>query len=377
MDQTKSLGSNMMAKIMNYKENIASIILVILIITIIVLAIVYYVKLTKMDVNECDTMDHIYNSVNYKITSISPSSPDNKYSLKDYYIKTAYNCCSIGSYKNNFVSTCALKDVLRNGARGLDFEIYSVNEEPVVATSTSDSYYVKETFNSVPFKDVMAILANYAFASGTVPNPKDPIIIHLRFKTQNINAYNKLADIFKNYDRYFMGPDYSYEYNGHNFGNVKLLDMMGKIVVIVDNSNTTYKDSDSFMEYVNMSSNSIFMRALTYNDIANNSDLVELQNFNKQNMSMSMPNSNISEPSNPNPIVCREAGCNLIGMCYEDNDVYLQENNTFFDNNGAAFCLKPEKLRYIPVVIDDPVKQTPKVSFEPRTATGPYYSFQY
>jgi hypothetical protein len=377
MDTTKSSGPNMMAKIMNYKENIASIIIVIAIITIIVLAIVYYHKLSKMDVNECDSMGHIYNKINYSISSVNPSNPDNKYALKDYYIKTAYNACSIGSYKNNFVSTCALKDVLRNGSRGLDFEIYSVDEEPVVSSSTMNSYFVKETFNSVPFKDVMSILVNYAFSSGTVPNPKDPIIIHLRFKTQNMNIYNKMASLFKQYDRFFMGPEYSYEYNGHNFGNVKLLDLMGKIIIIVDNSNTTYQDNEDFSEYVNMASNSIFMRALPYHDIVNTPDLIELQSFNKQNMTISMPDTNLADPSNPNPIVCREAGCNLIGMRYEEQDVNLEENNTFFNQNASAFCLKPTKLRYIPVVIPDPVKQTPKVSFAPRKATGSYYSFNY
>ena len=65
--------------------------------------------------------------------------------------------------------------------RGLDFEIFSINDQPVVATSTSDSFYVKETFNYIPFVEAMDVINNYAFASSTAPNPTDPIIIHLRY----------------------------------------------------------------------------------------------------------------------------------------------------------------------------------------------------
>ena len=55
------------------------------------------------------------------------------YNLRDYYIKTAYNCCTAGEYKNDFVNVCALKNCIRQGARCLDFEIYSVKGSPVVA----------------------------------------------------------------------------------------------------------------------------------------------------------------------------------------------------------------------------------------------------
>jgi hypothetical protein len=89
----------------------------------------------------------------------------------DYYIKSAYNACSGGNYKNGYVDTCTLKDLLKQGVRGLDFEIYSIDDEPVVATSTSDNCWVKETFNSVPFGDVLNIIRDYAVAGSTGSYP--------------------------------------------------------------------------------------------------------------------------------------------------------------------------------------------------------------
>ncbi len=324
---------------------------------------------------ECDSMNSLYDKLNPRIASIHSSNPDSKYNLNDYYIQTAYNACSIGDFKNSYVSTCALKNVLRNGVRGLDFEIYSIDDKPVVATSTEDNYHVKETYNYVPFSEVLNLLVNYAFSGGTVPNPKDPILIHLRFKSTNIPMYQNFANLFKQFDRYLLGPKYSYENHGHNFGKVPLLDLMGKIVIIVDKSNNTFTDVHDFDEYVNLTSNSIFMRALPYYDVKNTPDLNELIDYNKQNMSIAMPNSG-SNPSNPSSMVCRETGCQMIAMMYQFKDVNLEENIDFFNNAGSSFVLKPKKLRYEPVYIPAPKKQNPELSFKTRDVKSQHYHFQ-
>ena len=57
-----------------------------------------------------------------------PAVPNFQYTLKDYYIKSAYNACSGGDYKNDYVDLCVMKDLLKQGVRGLDFEIFSIEE---------------------------------------------------------------------------------------------------------------------------------------------------------------------------------------------------------------------------------------------------------
>ena len=56
------------------------------------------------------------------------------YRLRDFYIKTAYNCCASGSYSHDFVDMCALENCIKLGARCLDFEVYSFDNKPVSYT---------------------------------------------------------------------------------------------------------------------------------------------------------------------------------------------------------------------------------------------------
>jgi hypothetical protein len=367
---------NIMDSIKNLNENFVTYMLFAMIILFVIIVLWYYFYMRNLVNRECSAMDRVFSTLNGSIKTLNSSDPNCKYTFKDYYIKTAYNCCSPGTYKNDYVSTCALKDVLKQGVRGLDFEVFSMGDQPVVATSTVDSNYIKETYNYVPFSEVMNIITNYAFATSTSPNSKDPIILHIRFKSSNQKMFQNFANLIKNYDRFFLGPAYSFEQNGTNFGNTPLLDLTKKntIILIVDRSNNSFMDCKDFYEYVNMTSNSIFMRALHYYNVKNTPDLSELQEFNKQNMSISMPDVG-NDPVNPSAIVCRETGCQMIAMMYQKNDTNLQENNAFFDKSGYAFCLKPDRLRYIPVVVKTPAPQNPALSFQTRSVKSDYYAF--
>ena len=144
---------------------------------------------------------------------------------------------------------------------------------------------------------------------------------------------------------------------------------------MADKSNNSFMDNKELYEYVNMTSNSIFMRALTYYSVKNTADIVELQDYNKQNMSIAIPDNDSSNPANPSGIVCRETGVQMTAMRYQLNDVNVQENDEFFNKCGYAFCLKPARLRYIPVVIPDATPQNPALSFQTREVKADYYSF--
>ena len=314
--------------------------------TIIIFGIIYYLNISTLKSRECKNMTNRMGEINGKITSIDVMHEKFSKSLKDYYIKTAYNCCSGGNYRNDYVDLCILKNVLKQGVRCLDFEVFSINDKPVVATSTSDNYYVKETFNYIDFDDVMNIIQNYAFAGSTSPNPYDPIFIHLRVKSNNIKMYDNFAQVFKKYNSILLGQEYSYENRGRNLGNVPLLELMGKVVIIVDRSNNTFLESQSFYEFVNMTSSSIFMREKRFSEIKEFSNDDELVEFNKIGMTICMPNKG-NNPSNPNSVIMRDSGCQFLGMRYQKNDDNLKENEEFFNQNGFAFALKPEKLRFL------------------------------
>ena len=370
--QDKAIN-NAIKSVTEMKESTSVFYLVTITLMIILIAFLYYFYYSFLRSKECSTMNSIYGDLNGKIRSIDNSEQFN-YTFKDYYIKTAYNCCSGGNYRNDYVDTCILKALLKQGVRGLDFEIFSIEDKPVVATSTSDSYYIKETFNYVDFGDVMKIIRDYAFSTATAPNTLDPIIIHLRIKSNNQEMYKNFAKLLEGFDSLLMSKDYDSEYYGQNFGNVEIQKLMGKIVIIVDRSNTSFLECPEFYKFINMTSNSVFMRSLHYYDIKYTPDLNELINFNKQNMTIGMPDKG-ANPENPSSVVMRETGCQLLGMRYQYIDVNIEENDIFFDENGYAFVLKPELLRYVPVTIPLPPPQNPELSYATRSVQSDFYKF--
>ena len=365
--------NNAIKSVTDMKESTAVFLIIGITLMIIIIALLYYFYYSRLRSKECSTMTSIYGGLNGKIKSIDNSAQFN-YTFKDYYIKSAYNCCSGGSYKNDYVDTCILKNLLKQGIRGLDFEIFSINDQPIVATSTSDSYYVKETFNYINFGDIMNIIRDYAFATSTAPNSLDPIIIHLRIKSTNQTMYKNFAKMLQSYDSILLSKDYDSEYYGQNFGNVEIQKLMGKVVIIVDRSNSSFLECPEFYKFINMTSNSVFMRALHYYDIKYSPDMNELIEFNKQNMTIGMPDKG-SNPENPSSVVMRETGCQLLGMRYQTIDTNIEENDIFFDENGYAFVLKPEKLRYIPITIPLPPPQNPELSYATRTVQSDFYKF--
>jgi hypothetical protein len=369
----QSVANNLMKSLTELKESTAVLLIGIVTMMIILIALLNYFYYSRKKGNNCKSMDNIYGTLNGKIRSIDNSEQFN-YTFKDYYIKTAYNCCSGGNYKNDYVDMCVLKDVLKQGTRGLDFEIFSIDDKPVVATSTSDSYYVKETFNYINFADIMNVIRDYAFSTSTAPNAQDPIVLHLRIKSTNQQMYKNFAKLLEKYDSILLSKDYDSEYYGRNFGNVELQKLKGKVIIIVDRTNISFLECPEFYKFVNMTSNSMFMRALHYYDIKYTPDMNELIEYNKQNMTIGMPDKG-SNPDNPSATIMRESGVQLLAMRYQNVDTNVEENDVFFDNNGYAFVLKPEHLRYIPVTIPLPPPQDPKLSYATRTVKSDFYKF--
>lgn len=360
----------------NANEDFISYLIIAFTIIIIVCIISYILHLRNLDSSECNNMNNLYSSVDGNLKSINKNDPDCSGNLYDYYVKTAYNACSGGSYKNDYVDVCNLKAVLKQGVRCLDFEIYSVDNQPVVSTSTIDNVYVKETYNSVNFSDVMSIIKDYAFSNGTCPNPADPLIIHLRFMSNNQPMYSSLANIFKSYDSLMLGANYSYENNGQNLGAQPLTSFMGKIILIVDRSNNSFMENQDLLEYINVTSNSVFMRAYDYYNVKNSPDINELTAFNMTGMTIVLPDKG-ANPSNPSGLFCRAAGCQMVAMRYQQADNFLEENKTFFDEASYAFALKPADLRYNVVTVPSPTAQNPEYSYGTRNTSADYYSFNY
>lgn len=318
-------------------------------------------------------MNKLYNKFP-SIHTISLSNDDFSHNFRDYYIKTAYNCCSAGTVKNDFVNICALKDCIRQGVRCLDFEIYSVNNEPVIAVSSQNTFDVKESYNSILFANAMSIIADYAFSGSTCPNPGDPLVIHLRIMSNNKPIYDKMANtLYTTLSRRLLGKNFSYENNGENFGKTPLKALMGKVIIIVDKANPLFSET-LLDEYVNMASNSVFMRALRFHDVKFTPDMQELIEFNKKNMSIVLPDLSPNN-NNPSSVLSLNYGCQMVALSLQSFDSSLEYYNELFELAGSAFVLKPAELRFIPVTIPTPPPPNPAYSYEKRDIKADYYAF--
>ena len=338
-------------------DNISELIIYFICFIIIILIIIWLLNIYTLDSRNCSYMNKLYSRPklfniddrrNEADSSIHDQLDNFGHRLYDYYIKTAYNCCNAGNYKNDFVNLCALKKCIEQGVRCLDMQIYSLNNEPVVASASFDDNTTKETYNSLSLSSVLKTIHDYCFEKIFCPNWKDPLIIHFRIMSNNKSIYDKIAILLKQKlgDK-LLGPKFSYENNNTNFSKTSLLDLTGKIVIAIDKSNTTFIDTKLY-EFINIASNTHFMRLLRYtNDVKLTPDMKELIEFNKTNLTLCLPDLR-SKLNNPDFDVSKKYGVQLTAMSFQNNDDKLKKYNQRFNEVNYAFILKPLELRYIP-----------------------------
>ena len=349
------------------------------IIIYILAAILVFIMITwaystsTLKTRNCNNMNTLYKDFP-KLHNVNVSNDNYKHNLRDYYIKTAYNACSAGKYKNDYVDLCALKNCIKQGARCLDFEVYSVNNKPVISTSSVDDYTIKETYNSVPFADMLTTINRFAFSGSNCPNPNDPLLIHLRIMSNNKDIYTEMAKEIERIISYrTLGSKYSYESNGQNFGATKLSDLLGKIVIIVDKANPLFQDTE-LDEYVNIASNSIFMRAIRYSyGLKYAPDISEITEFNKKYMTICLPDLSAND-NNPSAALAMKCGCQMTAMCMQNFDANMEYYDRYFNDVGTAFVLKPEPLRFVPTLIKAPTPAPKEYSYKERNTKTDYYS---
>ena len=288
-----------------------------------------------------------------KIIGISKTDDSYQKNLHDYYIKSSYNSCSTGNFQNGWVNLCALENVIKQGCRVLDFEIYQVDGETVVATSNSTKFTEKGTFNSLSIDSVIKLISEKAVSNSLAtehcPNPFDPLFLHFRIKTNKIDVYNQLSDVIVKYlDSKLLSNEHSYENQGKNLGLEPLNSLLGKVIIMVDKVNSNHIRSTKMEELVNIMGNTDFLYSLHYNDIVHTTDMGGMINHNTTKMTIGYPNLT-SGSQNYNSSIIMQYGVQMPCMCFQTNDNFLKSYTSLFDNAGHAFITKPTKLRAITV----------------------------
>ncbi len=339
---------------------------------ILVLGIYYYYRYqVKKESIDIKNMDSALATVPITLSPLTGTSGAAQYKLRDYYIASSYNSCCPGDFLDDYVSLDALRNVIKRGVRFLDFEIYSYKGDAVVAASPIKNFHFKGTYNSLPIGEVFQAVNSYALSSAC-PNPKDPLFLHLRIKSNNIDIYKKITKaLTSNFNNLLAqtSAEFADESHGENITNKPIMDFRGKVCIICDHPTKNFRGT-SLEELINLVSGGNFVRGLREHNVEYASDMDELMEHNKKNMSIVLPDLN-SLDKNQNAALQQKYGCQFTCMSYQNLDANLEYYLKFFAN--SAFVLKPANLRYQPTTIKKPPPQDPSLSYAPRSISMPQF----
>jgi len=312
---------------------------------IVILGLLVYIsnKLNLIKKN-CSKLKATPNSNIIPITKsgISLNTP-----LNEYFVKTAYNCCCTGQFKNDYVDACALKNCASNGVRALDFQIYSLNNSPIVSASTIESTEYKEIYNYIDFYNTINIVRKYFIDDQSNINSKDPLFLIFRLYTTNAPVYDKMAEAINQVYGYgskmknivYILP------NKQTLDNTLLANLNGKVVIIVDPSNG---DKNAFANSRLVDYTSLITGSSLSNNIYRESSLISTMSVSKStgtpidvsnNLSVVYPDLLNANSNNYDFVTTGMFNyVTFIGMNFQHNDTYLIEYNKIF--KSCAFLKK-------------------------------------
>ena len=280
-------------------------------------------------------------------------------SLRNFYIKTAYNCCNSGGYKNNWVHLCALQNALKLGARCLDFEVYSLKHKPIIASSTNTNFSFKETFNYLTLEEVLDEIANGEQNTFSIKGDyREPLLLHFRIKSEHVEMFKNMGEIIKN-KLYGNGPNGLLHPAKGSRGseNIKgidrylLKDLNGKIIIMVDSPyNSLIKTIPELHDVINLYSQDHY-KVYRISQIDSENELLKSSTKNKLHIILPDLNNKLSNYDFSEPF---KNGCQLMAMKFQQNDLNLRSYFDLFKNSdgrgqnnikNASYILKHGTLR--------------------------------
>jgi hypothetical protein len=249
--------------------------------------------------------------------------------LNKVFVKTAYNCCCTGRFKNDYVNFCALDNCRNQGVRALHFEVYNLNNTPIIATSSIDRPKYKEMYNYLDFSETMLRI------SDNFMNISEPLFLIIEINSDltetYTSVYNSLNSIFKT--DIFTNV-------GKNLNNVTLKELKDKVCIMVSfKQNNTNNFSSSKLNKISYNiSNKIinytsFLSGISdFNNIEFTSDKLQyitgiyvlVSNKQDYTKNYDFTSSGI------------RYGITFTAMNFQYNDGYLTEYNKLFEKITTA-----------------------------------------
>ena len=254
--------------------------------------------------------------------------------LINYHVKSAYNCCCGDGYKNNFVAICALEKCIAIGCRFLDFEIYSYNNEPIVAASTANSNYIKETYNSLSLEEVLITIKDKAFSLSATNCADDPLILNFRVMSTNLTMLKKMGDLI---DTHLNSSTNSFRLEINKEENLIFTEMdkfNRKVIIICEfNPMPSFIDNEpdltKLSNCINLKAKGLNCNTFRYNQIASKKGSASFIESTRTKFTIVLPNLDNSI-LNFDPTLSFDTGCQAICMKHQNIDNYLLGYNGLF-----------------------------------------------
>lgn len=338
-----------------------------------------------------DQLDNKYFSGNIIING---ERIEYNYKLKDFYIKTAYNCCCNGTFKNDYVDLCALENCASYGVRGLHFQLYSIDSEPVVAASSTKSNFMKETYNYIKFDKTMEHVRKYFLSNETnkidYANTEvlkdDPLFLFFTIHYSQIrnfpgnNAderketfYNKiysvLVDIFgkSKFNSFIIGNIFTGFDKHELIGMIPMKDTQNRIFIFIEingiDNISPFKKSKLYTitDDVLSTGDALFSaQSYRFGDLKDNASVFILRDNNKNKLSACFPDRSIYN-DNYDFLIPMTLGIQFCGMNFQNQDGNLINYNNFFidqygSNNSnminSPYIKKPDKMISFPSTLN-------------------------
>jgi hypothetical protein len=250
------------------------------------------------------------------------------------YVKTAYNCCCSGDFKNDYVDSCALLNCAKQGVRALDFTVYSLHGNPVIAAATLNSNKYKEMYNSMPFSKTMTqVKQMFLYDTVNCSNTTDPLFLILRIQSSNLNIYNKMGEVLSSIfgDGNASGNKLYIPDSSKPLDTEIIRNLNGKVIVLVESVGI------SGFENTNLYTITALQLGTMYNQIYRESasyDLLESgNNPNVGFINVLYPDYQSKSLNFDFNTVGFRQSFQFIGLNFQTNDVYLDAYNKQFTSS--------------------------------------------
>jgi hypothetical protein len=253
--------------------------------------------------------------------------------LNKTFVKTAYNCCCTGDFKNDYVDTCALLNCAKQGVRALDFTLYSLNGEPVIAASTLPSKRYKEMYNHLPFfKTMTQVKQMFLYDTVNCTNTNDPLFLILRIQSSNTEVYNKIGDALSGVFGEGNATNRLYLPNSTTtLDNETISNLNGKVIVMLDITGLSGISNSKLVTLAALQlgtmSNQIYRESEAYNLLESGISP------NVSSINVLYPDFQSKSTNYDFNTVGLKQKFQFIGLNFQMNDIYLDAYNKYFTSS--------------------------------------------